>query len=72
MQQRSNAEIRTPSILIIALDSCRLGNDAFAKQSFDEAITHYSEAIRLDGNNAVYYSNRRCVSFMMLTMLNCR
>jgi Flp pilus assembly protein TadD len=38
----------------------RLGNEAFAKQAYDEAISHYSEAIRLDPNNAVYYSNRRC------------
>ena len=41
----------------------RLGNEAFATKKFDEAITHYNEAIRLDPNNAVFYSNRRLYSF---------
>jgi tetratricopeptide (TPR) repeat protein len=45
----------------LAEDAKRLGNEAFAKQAFDEAIAHYSEAIRLDPENAVYYSNRRYV-----------
>ncbi len=37
----------------------RLGNDAYASKNYDEAIKFYSEAIALDENNAVYYSNRR-------------
>lgn len=35
-----------------------LGNEAFKTKNFDEAIKHYSEAIRLNPSNAVYYSNR--------------
>ena len=36
----------------------KLGNEAFVAKKFDEAIALYSEAIALDGDNAVYYSNR--------------
>jgi hypothetical protein len=38
---------------------CRLGNECFANKQFDEAILHYSTAIKEDPDNAVYYSNRR-------------
>lgn len=34
------------------------GNAALQKGKFDEAIKHYSDAIILDGNNHVLYSNR--------------
>ncbi|CAH0556104.1 unnamed protein product [Brassicogethes aeneus] len=34
------------------------GNAALAENKLDEAINFYSEAIKLDGNNAVLYSNR--------------
>jgi tetratricopeptide (TPR) repeat protein len=37
----------------------RLGNDAFAAKKYDEAIVFYAEAIALDPDNAVFYSNRR-------------
>ena len=36
----------------------KLGNEAFVAKNFDEALKFYSEAIALDSNNAVYYSNR--------------
>lgn len=36
----------------------KLGNDAFAAKKYDEAIIHYSEAIKLEPDNAVFYSNR--------------
>lgn len=36
----------------------KLGNDAFAEKKFDEAIALYTEAIKFDPDNAVYYSNR--------------
>jgi tetratricopeptide (TPR) repeat protein len=36
----------------------RLGNKAFADQKYDEAIKFYSDAIRLDPTNHVYFSNR--------------
>lgn len=35
-----------------------LGNDAYNAKNYDLAIEHYSEAIRLNPDNAVYYSNR--------------
>ncbi|XP_065173629.1 stress-induced-phosphoprotein 1 [Atheta coriaria] len=35
-----------------------LGNKALAENKFDEAIKFYSDAIDLDGNNHVLYSNR--------------
>ena len=34
------------------------GNEAFSAKKFDEALKLYTEAIALDSNNAVYYSNR--------------
>ncbi|KAL3665446.1 hypothetical protein V7S43_009481 [Phytophthora oleae] len=35
-----------------------LGNEEFNQKNFDKAIECYSEAIRLDPDNFVYYSNR--------------
>eukprot|EP00884_Botryococcus_braunii_P020072 jgi/Botrbrau1/6749/Bobra.0324s0034.1 len=34
------------------------GNRAFADQKYEEAVSHFSECIRLDPGNEVYYSNR--------------
>ena len=34
------------------------GNDALAKKNYDQAVCYYSQAIKLKGDNAVYYSNR--------------
>jgi len=36
----------------------KLGNDAFAKKDYKIAIELYSEAIELDPQNHIYYSNR--------------
>ena len=36
----------------------KLGNEAFSAKKFDDALKFYTEAIALDSNNAVYYSNR--------------
>jgi len=37
---------------------CRLGNKAFAEKNYEEAIKHYSDAIKRDPDNHVLYSNR--------------
>jgi Putative Zn-dependent protease, contains TPR repeats len=36
----------------------RLGNKAFAAKDFDQAIQHYTNAIKIDPNNHVFFSNR--------------
>lgn len=36
----------------------RLGNQAFGAKDFAKAVGHYSEAIRLDASNHVFFSNR--------------
>lgn len=39
----------------------KIGNELFAKKQYDEAITHYTAAIELDGDSpqaALFYSNR--------------
>lgn len=41
-----------------AADYKELGNKAFTAKEFDEAIKHYSNAIKLDPNNHVFFSNR--------------
>jgi len=38
--------------------SFRLGNKAFAAKDFDQAITHYTNAINIDPKNHVFFSNR--------------
>lgn len=35
-----------------------IGNKAFAAKDYDEAINHYTVAIKLDHKNHMYYSNR--------------
>eukprot|EP01044_Picomonas_judraskeda_P018132 COSAG03_NODE_3536_length_1961_cov_2.366273_2_plen_309_part_01 len=41
-----------------ANDAKERGNQALKEKNYDEAIAAYTDAIRLDGNNHVYYSNR--------------
>jgi tetratricopeptide (TPR) repeat protein len=40
------------------LTSIRLGNAAFGAKEYRQAIQHYTDAIRLDSTNHVFYSNR--------------
>ena len=37
----------------------RWGNEAFTGKRYEEAIAFYTEAIKLDPENSIYYSNRR-------------
>jgi hypothetical protein len=54
------------------------GNVLFAERKHDEAATKYTEAIALDGMNAVLFANRaacwlalqRCVRFRMYAGLD--
>lgn len=41
-----------------ALEAKNKGNDAFSKKNYDEAVKHFTDAINLDPNNHVLYSNR--------------
>jgi stress-induced-phosphoprotein 1 len=41
-----------------AIEAKNKGNQAFSSGKFEEAIAHFSEAIKLDPNNHVLYSNR--------------
>jgi tetratricopeptide (TPR) repeat protein len=34
------------------------GNICFERKQYEEALCHYTEAIKLDPNNHIYYSNR--------------
>ena len=43
---------------VAAESAKKAGNEAFATKNYQEAIKHYNEAIRLDPDNAVFYSNR--------------
>jgi len=36
----------------------QLGNESFSRQEFDEAISLYSEAIKINPKNHVFFSNR--------------
>mmetsp|Transcript_49322 Transcript_49322/g.139642 ORF Transcript_49322/g.139642 Transcript_49322/m.139642 type:complete len:90 (-) Transcript_49322:769-1038(-) len=48
--------------LVAAEAKKKEGNDAFAKKEYEAAIGFYSEAIELDPQNHIYYSNRRLPS----------
>jgi len=41
-----------------AEDYCKLGDKCFDEKNFDGAITNYTEAIKLESDNPIYYSNR--------------
>jgi tetratricopeptide (TPR) repeat protein len=45
-------------IVTVAEQHKQKGNECFDRQNFEEALYHYTEAIKLDPNNHIYYSNR--------------
>jgi tetratricopeptide (TPR) repeat protein len=47
----------------------RLGNKAFGEKQYDEAIKLYSDAIKLDPSQHVFFSNRRYVKLGRLLPL---
>lgn len=51
--------------LTAAEEAKKLGNDCFSAKKFDEAIIHYTTAIKEDPENAVYYSNRSACFFSL-------
>lgn len=52
------ADIESPSYQDIANDLKEQGNAAFQANKYDEAINFYSQAINIDPDNHVLYSNR--------------
>ena len=42
-----------------------MGNEAYQAKKYDEAIRHYTEAINLDPESAVFYSNRSACYFSL-------
>ena len=49
-----------------AAEAKEKGNDAFKGGDFPTAIAHYSEAIKRDPNNAVYWANRAAARIKLL------
>jgi tetratricopeptide (TPR) repeat protein len=45
-------------VATIAEQHKQKGNECFDRKNFEEALHHYTEAIKLDPNNHIYYSNR--------------
>ena len=50
--------VQSLKLKLFIIFHCRLGNKAFAEQNYEEAITFYSDAIKKDPKNHVFYSNR--------------
>lgn len=48
-----------------------LGNEAYKRKSFEEAIKHYQEAIEHDGTDITFYSNLAAVYFEMKDYEKC-
>lgn len=44
--------------MLSALTCKQLGNDCLRNGNFKEAILHYTQAILMDPNEPIYYSNR--------------
>lgn len=53
MSEPETGEAEKPSMI-----AKKKGNDAYLAKKYDEAISFYSEAINLEPDNAVFYSNR--------------
>uniref|UniRef100_A0A0N5AS36 Stress-induced-phosphoprotein 1 n=1 Tax=Syphacia muris TaxID=451379 RepID=A0A0N5AS36_9BILA len=46
-----------------AIEEKELGNAAYKKKDFEEALKHYDKAIQYDPNNMTFYSNKAAVLF---------
>ena len=45
------------SILFQALKEKELGNQAYKKRNFEEALKHYNKAVQLDSGDITYLNN---------------
>lgn len=55
-----------PSATSRAAELKQQGNEAFKAGRLGEAVVHYTEAIKIDPKNAVFYSNRAMAYLKML------
>uniref|UniRef100_A0A7R9X0M1 Hsp70-Hsp90 organising protein n=1 Tax=Craspedostauros australis TaxID=1486917 RepID=A0A7R9X0M1_9STRA len=46
-----------------AAEHKELGNKAFTSKKFEEAVGHYSDAIKIDATNHIFFSNRSAANF---------
>lgn len=56
----------------LALEEKALGNAAYKKKNFDEAIKHYDKAFELDSSNITFLTNKAAVYYEMNEMETCR
>lgn len=52
----------TPSEMLAAESFKNRGNDCMKQEEYKEAYDYYTQAIEIDNNNAIYYSNRAAAS----------